>query len=78
MLNRKNMIPCRRVNFAEPVDPRVKIKESKKTNKYLSFAKKLKKGWDTETSPENVWRFAVTQILVNDQQIMLVKKTCKK
>ena len=34
---------CRNVNFAVPADHRVRLKESKKKNKYLDLARELKK-----------------------------------
>ena len=43
---------CQFVDFAVPVDHRVKIKENKKRGKYLDFAKELK----------NLWKLKVTVI----------------
>ena len=34
------------MDFAVPVDHRVKIKENKKRDKYLNLARELKKQWD--------------------------------
>ena len=41
----------RRVDFAVPVEYRVKIKETEKRNKYLDFARELK------APEENGWRW---------------------
>ena len=40
------IIICRIVDFPVPADPRVKLKESEKKQKYLDFARKLKKLWN--------------------------------
>ena len=45
LINNKEMT-CNLANFVVPVYHKVKIKESEKRNKYLSFARKLKKLWN--------------------------------
>ena len=110
------------MDFAVPVDHRVKLKESEKKNKYLDLAWELKKLWNmkvtiipnvigalgsvteglikglndleirgrvdtiqtateigqnTENSPGDLRRLAVTQTLVKDHQLTLMWKTLK-
>ena len=45
IINKKEKI-CRIVDFAVPADHRVKLKESKKKDKYLDLARELKKLWN--------------------------------
>ena len=44
------MRTCTIVNFAVPVDHRVKLKESEKNYKYLDFARELKKTMEHESN----------------------------
>ena len=37
---------CQSVDFADPADHRVKMKENEKIDKYLDFARELKKKWN--------------------------------
>ena len=46
LVNKKKKRTCRIVNFAFPADHRVKLKESEKKDKYLVFARELKKLWN--------------------------------
>ena len=48
--NNNNKRTCRIVNFAVPADYRVKLKESKKKDKYLDLAKELKKLWNMKVT----------------------------
>ena len=41
---------CRTVDFAFPMDHRVKLKESKKSDKYLDLARELKKLWNMKVT----------------------------
>ena len=36
---------CKIVDFADPADHRIKLKESEKKNKYLDFAREFNKLW---------------------------------
>ena len=45
---KKKKRTCRIVDFAFPVDQRVKIKESKKSEKYVDLAKELKRTMEHE------------------------------
>ena len=47
-LNNKGKRTCHRVDFAIPVDHRVKIKESKKIDKYLDLAGEREKNCETQ------------------------------
>ena len=38
------------MDFAVPVDPKVKVKESEKKDKYLHFARELKKLWNMKVT----------------------------
>ena len=40
------MRTCKIVDFAVPVDHRIKLKESEKKDKYVDFARGLKKLWN--------------------------------
>ena len=41
---------CRIVDFAVPADHRVKLKESKKKDKYMDLARELKKLWNKKVT----------------------------
>ena len=41
---------CKIVDFAVPADPRIKLKESKKKDKYLDLARELKKLWNMQAT----------------------------
>ena len=43
---KKKKRTCQIVDFAVPADNRVKLKESKKSDKYLDLARELKKLWN--------------------------------
>ena len=45
IVNKKNRT-CRIADFAGPADHKVKLKESEKKNKYVDFARELKKLWN--------------------------------
>ena len=57
------------MNFAVPVDHREKIKESKKRDKYLDFARKKNKLWNTKVT-------AITTVIGAPEKIpeILVKR----
>ena len=42
-----NKRTCKTVDFADPADHRVKLKESEKKNKYIDLARKWKKNCET-------------------------------
>ena len=46
--NNNNKRTCKIVDFAVPADHRIKLKECEKTNKYLDFARELKKLWNMQ------------------------------
>ena len=49
IINKKKRT-CRIVDFAVPADLRVKLKECKKRNKYLDFARELNKLWNMKVT----------------------------
>ena len=49
IINKKKRI-CKIVDFAVPADPRINLKESEKKNKYLDFARELKKLWNMKVT----------------------------
>ena len=49
-LQEKKKRTCKIVDFAVPADHRIKPKESKTKNKYLSFARELKKLWNIKVT----------------------------
>ena len=53
IINNNKRIICRIVNFAVPIDHKVKLKESEKRDKYVDLARELKK---------NLWNMKVTVI----------------
>ena len=65
----KNKRTCRTVEFAVPADHRVKHKEIGKSI--------IKNGQNTEKSPGDLRRLAITQTLVRSHQLTLVWKTLK-
>ena len=116
----QNKRTCKIVDFAIPVDARIKLKESEKKDKYVDLARELKKLWNmevtiipivigefgiehkgtgglgssrsrgghrnysiiendqnTEKSPGDLRRFAVTQTPVKDHRLTLMGKTLK-
>ena len=46
IINKKKRI-CKIINFAVPADHRIKLKECEKKDKYLDFARELKKNYGT-------------------------------
>ena len=48
--NNKNKRTCRIVDFAVPVDPRVKLKGCEKRDKYLDLAREFKKLWNMKVT----------------------------
>ena len=46
----KKGITCRIVDFAVPVDHRIKLKECEKRDKYLNLARDLKKVWNMKVT----------------------------
>ena len=81
---------CRIVDFAVPAVHRVKLKESKKSDKYLALARELKKIYGTwkwksyqlydqnsEKSLGGLRRFAVIQTQVRNHQLTLLWKILK-
>ena len=46
----KNKRTCKIMDFAVPVDHRVKLKESEKKDKYLDLARELKKLWNMKVT----------------------------
>ena len=53
IINKQKKKTCKIVDFADPADDRIKLKESEKRDKYLNFARELKK---------NLWNMKVTII----------------
>ena len=49
IINNKKKI-CKIVDFAVPADPRIKLKECKKRDKYLDLARELKKLWNMKVT----------------------------
>ena len=49
IINKKKRI-CKIVDFAVPVDHRIKLKECEKKNKYLDLARELKKLWNVKVT----------------------------
>ena len=49
IINKKKTI-CKVVDFAVPADHRTKLKESGKRDKYLDFARELKKLWNIKVT----------------------------
>ena len=47
--NKKKRI-CKSVDFAVPANHRIKLKECEKKNKYLDFARELKKLWNMKVT----------------------------
>ena len=41
---------CKIVDFAVPADPRINLKESEKKDKYLDFAREIKKLWNMKVT----------------------------
>ena len=75
------MIIIKIVDFAVPADHRIKLKECEKKDKYLDLARELKKhpnnsiiedGQNSEKSPGDLRRLAVTQTPVKDHQLKLM------
>ena len=50
IINHKKERTCRIVDIAVPANHRVKLKESEKKDKYLDFAKELKKLWNMKVT----------------------------
>ena len=46
----KNKRTCKIFDFAVPADHRIKLKESKKKDMYLEFARELKKLWNMKVT----------------------------
>ena len=61
------------MNFYVPADYRVKLKESKKKDKYIDLARKWKMEWNMKVTieklPGDLRRLAVIQTLVTNHQI---------
>ena len=49
VINKKKRT-CKIVNFAVPAAHRIKLKESEKKDKYLNFARELKKLWNMKVT----------------------------
>ena len=49
IINKKKRT-CKIVDFAVPTDHRIKLKESEKKDKYLYFARELKKLWNMQVT----------------------------
>ena len=49
IINKKKRI-CKIVDFAVPADHRIKLKECEKRDKYLDFARELKKLWNLKVT----------------------------
>ena len=66
---------CKNVDFAVPVDRRIKLKESQKKDKYLDLARELKKSWNMKVTiiPILIGAFGtVTEGLVKGLEDLLV------
>ena len=50
IINKKKMRICKIVDFAVPVDHRIKLKECEKKDKYLDLARELKKLWNMKVT----------------------------
>ena len=50
IINLKKERTCKIVDFAVPVDRRVKLKESEKNDKYLNLARELEKLWNMKVT----------------------------
>ena len=50
IINKKKKRICKIIDFAVPADQRIKLKECKKKDKYLDFARKLKKLWNMKVT----------------------------
>ena len=48
--NKKKKRTCKIVDFAVPVDHRIKLKECEKKEKYLDLAKELKRLWNMQVT----------------------------
>ena len=48
--NQQKKRTCKIVDFAIPVDHRIKLKESEKKDKYLDLARELKKLWNMQVT----------------------------
>ena len=48
IINNKKKRICKIIEFAVPVDHRIKLKECEKKDKYLDLARELKKNYGTE------------------------------
>ena len=48
--NQQKKITCKIVDFAVPADHRIKLKECEKKDKYLDFARELKKQWNMQVT----------------------------
>ena len=44
--NKQKKRTCKIVDFAVPADPRIKLKECEKKDRYLDFVRELKKLWN--------------------------------
>ena len=71
MNNNKNKT-FRMVDFAVPVDHRVKLKESEKKDKYLDFAKKKK------SKKKKLWNMKVTVIPIVICPLVIIPKKLEK
>ena len=47
---KKKKRTCKIVDFADPADHRIKLKECEKKDKYLDFARELKKLWNMQVT----------------------------
>ena len=61
IIKNKKRRTCGNVDFVVPTDPRVKIKESKKGDKYRDVARELRKMW-------NMWVMVIPIVIWNSQQ----------
>ena len=50
IMNKKKKGTCKIVDFAIPADHRIKLKECEKKDKYLDFARELKKLWNMQVT----------------------------
>ena len=72
--NKQQKRTCRTVDFAVLVDHRVKLKESKKKDKYLDFARKLKKLWSMKVMVVAIGALGtVTKGLVKGQEDLEIR-----
>ncbi len=67
-VNQQEKITYHLEDFTDPVDPRMKIKENLKIDKYLDLVRELKK----------LWNMKMTAIIIADEALGTVSKSLEK